>query len=68
MNTRIFSEIIVIVLLGSGIAVADRPMERTELLQIFEQLTAQPRKTWIAAGTIEASHQEYRRINRYRRK
>ncbi len=34
-------------------------MERTELLQIFEQLTAQPRKTWIAAGTIEASHQEY---------
>ncbi len=59
MNTRIFSEIIVIVLLGSGIAVADRPLERAELLQIFEQLTAQPRKTWIAAGTIEASHQEY---------
>lgn len=59
MNTRIFSGIIVIVLLGSGIAVADRPLERAELLQIFEQLTAQPRKTWIAAGTIEASHQEY---------
>jgi hypothetical protein len=49
----------VIVLLRSGIAVADRSMERAELLQIFEQLTAQPRKTWIAAGTIEASHQEY---------
>ncbi len=59
MNTRIFSGIIVIVLLGSGIAVADRPLERAELLQIFEQLTAQPRKAWIAAGTIEASHQEY---------
>ena len=59
MNTRIFSGIIVIVLLGSGIAVADRPLERAELLQIFGQLTAQPRKTWIAAGTIEASHQEY---------
>jgi hypothetical protein len=59
MNTRIFSGIIVIVLLGSGIAVADRPLEHAELLQIFEQLTAQPRKTWIAAGTIEASHQEY---------
>jgi hypothetical protein len=59
MNTRIFSVIIVIVLLGSGIAVADRPLGRAELLQIFEQLTAQPRKTWIAAGTIEASHQEY---------
>jgi len=59
MNTRIFSGIIVIVLLGSGIAVADRPLERAELLQIFEQLTAHPRKTWIEAGTIEASHQEY---------
>jgi hypothetical protein len=59
MNTRIFSGIIVIVLFGSGIAVADRPLERAELLQIFEQLTAQPRKTWIEAGTIEASHQEY---------
>jgi hypothetical protein len=59
MNTRIFSGIIIIVLLGSGIAVADRPLERAELLQIFEQLTAQPRKTWIATGTIEASHQEY---------
>jgi len=59
MNTRIFSGIIVIVLLGSGIAVADRSLKRAELLQIFEQLTAQPRKTWIAAGTIEASHQEY---------
>ena len=59
MNTRIFSRIIVIVLLGSGIAVAERPMERTELLRIFKQLTATPRKTWIAAGTIEASHHEY---------
>jgi len=59
MKTRIFSKIIIIVLLGSGIAVADRPLERAELLQIFEQLTAQPRKTWITAGTIEASHQEY---------
>jgi Peptidase C39 family len=60
MNTRIFSGIIAIVLLGSGIAVADKPLERAELLQIFEQLTAQPRKTWIAAGTIEAAHQEYK--------
>ncbi|MFA5251317.1 MAG: cysteine peptidase family C39 domain-containing protein [Phycisphaerae bacterium] len=59
MNTRIFSRIIAIVLLCSGIAAADRPLERTELLQIFEQLTAAPRKTWIEAGTIEASHQEY---------
>lgn len=60
MKTRIFSKIIIIVLLWSGIAVADRPLERAELLQIFEQLTAHPRKTWIEAGTIEAAHQEYK--------
>jgi len=39
---------------------ADRTLERTEILQIFEQLTSQLRKTWIPTGTIEATHEEYR--------
>jgi hypothetical protein len=39
---------------------ADRPLERTEILQIFQQLTSQPRKTWIPAGTIKAMHEEYK--------
>jgi len=51
---------IVIVLAASSIAVADRNLSRGEILQIFEQLTSQPRKTWIPAGTIEAAHMEYR--------
>ena len=44
----------------SCIAFADRTLHKTEILQIFEQLTSQPRRTWIPAGTIEATHEEYR--------
>ncbi|MBN2270300.1 MAG: hypothetical protein JXN61_06785 [Sedimentisphaerales bacterium] len=40
-------------------AIADRQLERTELLRVFEELTSQPRKTWIAAGSIEAIHEQY---------
>jgi hypothetical protein len=43
-----------------SVAFADRQLERTEVLQIFQKLTNQPRKTWIPAGTIEAKHEEYR--------
>ena len=42
------------------VAFADRTLERAEILQIFEELTSQPRKTWIPTGTIEATHEEYR--------
>jgi hypothetical protein len=44
----------------SGAAFADRPLERTKILQIFQKLTNQPRKTWVPAGTIEATPEEYR--------
>lgn len=43
-----------------SIAFADRPLNRTEILEIFQKLTSQPRKTWIAAGIIEGTHEEYR--------
>jgi hypothetical protein len=43
-----------------GVAFADRQLERTEILQIFQKLTSQPKKTWISAGTIEARHEEHR--------
>lgn len=42
------------------VAFADRPLDRTEILGIFQKLTSQPRKTWIPAGIIEATHQEHR--------
>ena len=41
-------------------AFADRELDRAEILQIFQELTSQPKKTWIPAGTIEATHEEYR--------
>ncbi len=44
----------------SGVAFGDRQLERAEILQILQKLTSQPRKTWIAAGTIQATHEEHR--------
>lgn len=43
----------------SGSAYADRQLSRNETLQLFQALTAQPRETWITAGTIDAIHQRY---------
>lgn len=60
MKTRNFVSIAVFLLCVSSAAFADRPLERAEILQLFQELTSQPRKTWIPAGTIEARHEEYR--------
>ena len=59
MNKKRFTLTIVLSLFVSSITFADA-LDRTEILQIFEKLTRQPRKTWIAAGVIEATHEEYR--------
>lgn len=60
MKTRIVLMVMGIFCLFSAEALADRTLERSEVLRIFEQLTSQPRKTWIPAGTIQASHEEYK--------
>ena len=39
-------------------ALADRALERSEVLAILQKLTASPTTTWIRAGTIQASHYE----------
>lgn len=39
---------------------ADRALGRDEILQIFQQLTNQPRKTWLPACSIKATHEEYK--------
>ncbi len=72
MKIRNFAPIVVFLLCASRVAFADRQLEKEEVLQIFQKLTDQPRKTWIAAGTIEARREEYgaaettdlRKINR----
>ncbi|HUW18911.1 MAG TPA: cysteine peptidase family C39 domain-containing protein [Sedimentisphaerales bacterium] len=45
---------------SSSAVMADRPLERAEILKIFETLTSQPQKTWIPSGTICTRHEEYR--------
>jgi len=41
-------------------ALADRQLDRAEILTIFGTLTGQPMTTWISTGTIRAAHEEYR--------
>ena len=60
MITRHFVLAMLSSLFVSCVAFADRQLDRTEILQIFQKLTSQPRKTWISTGTIEATHDEYR--------
>ncbi|MHC4571198.1 MAG: cysteine peptidase family C39 domain-containing protein [Planctomycetota bacterium] len=60
MKTRNILLAAVFLLSFCGAAFADRELDRTEILQIFEQLTNQPRRTWIPAGTIEATREEYK--------
>lgn len=48
------------VLLTGTSLFAQRQLQPEEILQIIEQLTNQPIKTWISAGTIQATHQQYK--------
>jgi len=58
MRTKIF--VLAILVFFNRAVLADRILERNEILQIFETLTSKPRKTWIPSGTIYARHEEYR--------
>ena len=60
MNLKCFVSAIVFLSSVSSVVSADRQLDRAEILQIFQRLTSQPRKTWMSAGTIEATHEEYR--------
>ena len=60
MKTKHYVLTILCLFSVSGIAFGDRQLERAEILQILQKLTSQPRKTWISAGTIEATHEEFR--------
>ncbi|MGB8225746.1 MAG: cysteine peptidase family C39 domain-containing protein [Sedimentisphaerales bacterium] len=60
MKTKYFTLVYVLLLSVSCTAFADRALEREEILQIFQHLTSQPKKTWIPVGIIKAVHEEYR--------
>ncbi|MCK4886861.1 MAG: hypothetical protein KAS96_05695, partial [Planctomycetes bacterium] len=44
----------------SNLAFGERQLEEAEVVQILQELTREPKKTWISAGTIEAIHEEYK--------
>jgi hypothetical protein len=41
-------------------ALGQTPLQQAEPLEILEKLTSEKPETWIAGGTIEATHHEYR--------
>ena len=55
----------VLVLLAASSASANRQLDKAEILQIFQTLTNQARRTWIPAGTITATHKEYKSSTGY---
>ena len=56
---------VISMLLAQNWAYAGRQLDRAEILQVFETLTRQPRKTWIPGGTIRATHSEYKSSDGY---
>jgi len=59
MKTQIIASVTVLSLFLAGAAWGQRTLQSDESLRILKDLTSQPRRTWIAAGTIEAVHREY---------
>ncbi|MHC4362309.1 MAG: cysteine peptidase family C39 domain-containing protein [Planctomycetota bacterium] len=60
MKTRNFVFAGILLFLTCGSAFADRQLDRTEIIQTFQTLTNQPRRTWMpASGTIQARHIAY---------
>ncbi len=60
MKVRCILSAVMFLAAATGGARAERQLDSGEIEQILQQLTSQPKKTWIPAGVIEAQHQEYR--------
>jgi hypothetical protein len=60
MQSRSFWPVVILSLSVTAVVSGQRALQSNEVLEIFKKLTSQPRETWIPAGTIEATHREYR--------
>ncbi len=60
MKARCILSAVIFLAATGGIAPAERQLDSGEISQILQQLTSQPKETWIPAGVIEARHQEFR--------
>jgi hypothetical protein len=59
MRTRTVLLTIVASSFLTTVAWGQRTLSSAETQQILQQLTSHPRSTWVPAGTIQATHQEY---------
>jgi hypothetical protein len=59
MKKRKSVTIVALLFLVPHVALADRQLDRAEIVQILQTLADRPRKTWIATGTIKATHNQY---------
>ena len=60
MKMKVFVLAVIISFISRDVTFAHRQLEKDEILQILQELTSQPRNTWIPSGTIAARHKEYR--------
>ncbi len=60
MKVRFFLPAFVLLLSLTFVASGQETLKSGDTLQIVKKLTGQSRKTWIPAGTIEATHREHR--------
>lgn len=60
MKLRYLAVVITSILCLATVTSAQRTLEKTEALEILENLAERGVTTWLPAGTIEATHQEYR--------
>lgn len=58
MKTASILSIVAVSLCLSAAAFAQSTIDKVKTQDILKQLTSQPRKTWISAGTIQATHHE----------
>jgi len=65
MKKRNFVLAVILLFFAQDFALADRQLDKAEILQVFKTLTSHPSKTWIPIGTIEATHREYKSSDGY---
>jgi len=60
MKLKYLAVVTALILCLATVASAQRALEKTEALEILEGLAGRGVTTWLPAGTIKATHQEYR--------
>jgi len=59
MREKGIALVVIALMTLSSIGFAERVLDSSEILQIFNTLTSQPREGWISSGTIEAIHESH---------